>query len=351
MKAWQQAGLVILVSSAVLAPVVCAVEASADNGQWCAGKDPTVVKDRDVVCVDLTNGNRDVLHAPPRQILPINTGLRVYVFHPGNWQVKASLGGTPGVAEPVVTTAASAIKPAVRTPPDASQPPPPPDVTSTFLFSPRLAGPTPLTISWQAPGSADAGAGGGQSDGGAANTLPIDLQVESLSWGAVRLGVGTVFGDTVGKGYKAQTAAGSSQTEIVQTDNLGMGFEAVLGLSPYVLDVLTCAGNGRSYTGGCNRYVAPYIGFGIVGASSTASVQTFDSIYLGLELAFSSTYSLAGTFVARQRSELGTGYHVGSPVDSNTTFTRNATGYGFGLVLNVTPDFFTLPTPSSGGSK
>lgn len=66
-----------------------------------------------------------------------------------------------------------------------------------------------------------------------------------------------------------------------------------------------------------------------------------------MRLGVGTVFGDAFTWVARRKTELASGYREGSPADVGTPFTRNATGYGFGLILNITPDFFSFATPAS----
>jgi hypothetical protein len=315
---------------------------TARNFQYPTPKEPApascpeVDSSDAVVCVDLTDDNREVTSGPARNVIQINRGLIVYVLHPSNFKVSANWAGTQAVS--AAARDVPVVEPQDRSVPQAGAPASvTPSVASmaTFRFSPRQAGSVPLTLSWNIAGS-DAGSG----------SMTVELQIESVSFGAVRFGIGTVFGDAVSKNYQLTSFAGSSQSEIALSDNGRVAFEGVLGLAPYVFDVWACPGHGRSFSGGCNWYVAPYIGFGILGQSATG-VQSFDSIFIGGEVAFSSTYSLAFAWVARRKTELATGYGEGSPVNVGTPFTRNTTGNGFGLVLNITPDFFSFATPAT----
>jgi hypothetical protein len=167
--------------------------------------------------------------------------------------------------------------------------------------------------------------------------------VEALTWGAARFGFGALFGDVVAKGYKAQSFAGSSQLEIMQTSNPSLGWEAVVGFAPYLLDIFACEGHGRSHTGGCNMRFSPYFGIGIVGQAATG-IDSFKSLYLGAELEFAPSFSVAATAVWRSVDTLLPGYAVGSAVQAETQFMQSATALGFALVLNVSPDFLQFET-------
>jgi hypothetical protein len=321
---------------------------TAKNFQYPTPKEPApascpeVDSSDAVVCVDLTDDNREVTSGPARNVIQINRGLIVYVLHPSNFKVSANWAGTQAVSAvardvPGVQSQDRSIRPDGAAAAPASVMPSETSM-STFRFSPRQAGSVPLTLSWNIVGS-DAGSG----------SMTVELQIESVSFGAVRFGIGTVFGDAVSKSYQLTSFAGSSQSEISLSDNGRMAFEGVLGFAPYIFDVWGCPGHGRSFSGGCNSYVAPYIGFGILGQSATG-VQSFDSIFVGGEVAFSSTYSLTVAWVARRKTELATGYSEGSPANVGTPFTRNTSGNGFGLVLNITPDFFSFATPATNNT-
>jgi hypothetical protein len=206
---------------------------------------------------------------------------------------------------------------------------------SEFRFSPRQSGNADVTVT--------------TGSGTSTTTGPVvELDVDTLYWGSVRLGLGTLV--DVGnnwKSYSITTIAGSRQPEITETRD-PVAFEIVSGFAPYLLDLL-CSGHGRSYTGGCNAYFAPYLGFGVLGGSTNQGVQGLTSAHLGVELEFSKTFSIAATAVLRRTRGLNSGYEPGSPVTSGMSVadvTSNAWSSGFAIVVNATPAFLQFATGS-----
>ncbi len=287
-----------------------------------------------LICIDMLCAGANVVFAPPRNTIPQNQGLVVRIRHESSAVATATWGGQPGLRElTLANTPAAPNQPFDR----SGKPVPPPPVdhaVSSFAFPPRLAGEADVDVSLARQDKST-------------STAHIQLLVEALSWGAARLGFGALFGDAVSRTYQARTVAGSSQEEIVLADDPRLGWEAVIGFAPYLLDIVGCDGHGRSHTGGCNYYVSPYFGIGVIG-QSPGGVDSFRSLYLGLELEFASSFSVAATAVWRKVDTLAGKYVVGSPVQPGTDFTQSATGFGFGLVLNATPDFFQFD--KKGGS-
>jgi hypothetical protein len=204
---------------------------------------------------------------------------------------------------------------------------------SRLTFPPRKAGPADLRVF-----------DGGDSSGKAA--IEVQLEVEPLYWGAVRFGLGTLFGDWTS--YEVATFAGSRQPELRRLRDTAT-FELVSGFAPYVFDL---GSGGRSHTGGRNAFVAPFIGFGVIGVAPDKSLQGLSSFQIGLELEVASNFSIAATFAYRRTRELAGGYERGTPVATGTSVddvTVDAWAPGFGIVVNTTPAFLQFATGSSTG--
>jgi hypothetical protein len=222
----------------------------------------------------------------------------------------------------------------------SEQPAPPSssNVVSVTPFAPRQ------------PGTADVSV---TIDSAKTAAYSLELQVDTLYWGAVRFGLGTLIANW--NGYALTTFAGSTQPEITSAHTL-VAFEIVNGFAPYLVDILSCPGHGRSQTGGCDRWFAPFIGYGLVGASSQG-LQGLSSFHAGIEFEFAANFSVAADFVLRRTTGLSQGYVVGSPVTLTATLgdvTHDVWQPGFGLVLNATPSFLQFATGSgaaSGGSS
>lgn len=76
------------------------------------------------------------------------------------------------------------------------------------------------------------------------------------------------------------------------------------------------------------------------------SLAIFQSVYLGSEWEISGNFSVAGTWGGRQVTRLAGGYLVGSPPPSDAVPTVTGFDYGWGIVLNLSPDFFRIAQKS-----
>jgi hypothetical protein len=289
--------------------------------------------------IDIDVIAQSTVYAPPRNTIRPNQGIIVRVCHARSDTVEVSVGGTRGTSTPA-TNNATTVTPAAATPPTGSDGGTPQvttaeDVVSVWHFAPRQPGSADVTVTTTPAG-------------GKATTYKTELEVDTLYWGAVRIGVGTLFGNW--NGYAITTFAGSSQPEI-QSQRTAVAFEFVAGFAPYLFDLIGCTGHGgRSESGGCDGYVAPYFGFGLVGASTTG-VQALSSIHMGFEFEFAPNFSVATDFVVRRTPGLAQGYQLGSPVALTTTIddvTRATWQPGFALVINASPSFFNFQVPSGG---
>jgi hypothetical protein len=273
------------------------------------------------VYVDLPRGS--IKQAPPRNVVLPNQGLTVVVCYERGQTITVAWGGTRGLT---VSTSANANAMQARI--EGSNPPTP-IALSEQRFSPRQSGSADVTIKAKGADAPD-------------DPMTVELEVDTLYWGAVRLGLGTLFdlGQNWHK-YSATTFAGSLQPEISQAHDT-VGFEIVSGFAPYLLD-LFCPGGGRSFTGGCNLHFAPFVGFGVLGTGTAGGgVQALSSVHFGLELEFAKSFSIALTGVARRTQALNNGYAAGSPVTGSMTvtdFTHDDWKPGLGVVVNATPSF------------
>jgi hypothetical protein len=294
--------------------------------KWCDAKFDA----EKTLCVELSPRGRTVVRGPENNVVPPNRGLVVRVLHAPGANLSVTWGGTRGLTRPNVNTPAPAKAQAGEE--ERGGEVIVALVSSTFTFAPRRAGTADLTIE-------------AKTSEAEKQTFSVELEVDELTWGAVRFGFASVFGDAATRGYALRTFAGGTQTEIALDDDQDVNFEAVLGFTPYLVDLI--AWGGRSHASvGRNFYVAPYLGFGIIGQGASGA-ESFGSLHVGLEVEVTRTFSIAGTVVWRRVTTLSKGYAVGSPVNAGTDFTTKGTGVGFGLVLNVSPDFLQFATPSS----
>ncbi len=307
---------------------------------WC----PNGAEGEVVICYDVTDGSAREVQVPSRHVLRPNTAVLVVVRHWSNQGVTISLGGKRGLVTPAVdnrsglgggnvSTAASGSGA------DSSQVLPPPPrcmVVSSQSFGPRK------------PGNADATVEIDRGDGQGPLEVHTELNVEQTYSGAIRLGFGSVFGGAVDRAYAVQTYPGSDQGEVVATGGGSLDVELVLGFAPFLETFF----GGRGYNDGQNLKhfpwgFSPYVGLGLVG-STVKGTDALTSLHLGIEWEGTRGFSVALTAVARRVHRLLPGIHVGDAVDSSTDVTRQGYEWGFGFVVNVSPDFLQVSGAISG---
>jgi hypothetical protein len=310
-------------------------DTSADTAP-CAWPDPEAnAKDKKrigssaYIGIDLTEPAPTVAISPARNVILPNQGIIVGVCQRVSnlKKLQIAVGGTRGFTSLGTNGQTQALVRGAA-----------PKTTITEVpFSPRQPGTADVTLT-------------DVSTSQSQQLFTLELQVDTLYWGAVRFGLGTLISNW--NGYQITTFAGSNQPEIRSNHTL-VAFELVNGFAPYLFD-LACPGHARSETGGCNTHVAPFIGFGLVGASSQG-VEALSSFHVGLEVEFASSFSIAADFVLRRTSGLAQGYHVGSPVAASATIddvTGDTWQPGFALVINASPSFLTFATGSgNAGGK
>lgn len=289
------------------------------------------------VKIDLAPGG-SVRLSPPRNVVKPNVGLVVLVCHDPRNALTVSWGGSRGLTRAGITSNGTNQSAALKHGPgEGGAAGPRKPRVQRFTFSPRSAGKADLSI-WE------------KTDTSGTPDFSVELEVEPLYWGAVRFGLGTLFGrwDT----YSIATPSGS-HTQEVRGVSQAAAFELVSGFAPYFFDLHW---GGRSQSGGHTSYVAPFIGFGVIGSNPTGGVQALTSVHLGLDFEVANNLSIALTFAVRRTKELASDYSVGSPVASGLTIdniTVDKWRPGFGVVLNATPDFLQFATggstTSSGG--
>jgi hypothetical protein len=254
--------------------------------------------------------------------------------------VKITLGGTGGTALPVLQDARQntptnhpelqMILPGSDTRGAAAS-----AITATRVFAARVPSSTPIPL--------DITVG--------TNTDPYEqeLIIVSKISGALRIGLGTVFGaNAVPRGYEAYTPPGSSTQIAAQTSGGTAAFELVLGVAPYLLDLAFWG--GRSYENQENAYFAPYIGLGVLSVD-TSSVSAFTTLYNGIEFEPIPSVSIVAAFAIRRVDRLGGGLHAGSPIENGTIPIRHDFGFGPALVINAAPNIFQFGPASSSGSS
>ncbi len=279
--------------------------------------------------IDLLSGS--VIKNPPRNVVSPNEGLVVYVCHDPSKYVTVDWGGSRGMTRAdIVPTNQSQGKGGDKAPPA------PKPGLSRYAFAPRQAGSADLKV-WAS------------TDTTHTPDAALELEVEPLYWGAVRFGLGTLFGSW--RSYEIATFSGSRQQE-VRSDTQNATFELVSGFAPYVLDDYLW--NGRSQSGGHDAHVAPFFGFGVLGTTPNQGVQGLSSVHLGIEYEVADNFSIAATAVYRRSKTLANGYAVGSPVESGMTLdniTVDNWSWGFAVVVNATPSFLQFAAGTTGTSS
>lgn len=195
-----------------------------------------------------------------------------------------------------------------------------PPIDRTYDFAPRASGQAPvLSVKFM-------------SDDGKTEESSVNLEliVETLYYGALRLGLGLGFGE-FDHGYAAQKLNGSPVSEVVQTSTNNVDLEIVLGFAFF-------GWWGRSYAHGDVVHPAPYIGLGLLATGN--SLQVMRAAYAGVELELGKNFSIALTGVARFVQLLPKGSIVGSPVPDGALPTRLGVGFGGAIIFNLAPEFF-----------
>lgn len=288
-------------------------------------------KEGDVV-IDLNR--RSVIQNPSRNVIGPNEGLTVYVCPEPSRPVNVTWGGARGLTTAQITgqnTSDTVDKSKLLA--VAAQPKPKP---IRFTFAPRQPGTADLKLF-------------NTDDITGKPAMSFELEVEPRYWGAVRFGLGGLFGKW--NSYEIATLSGSRQPEVRETPN-GANFELVSGFAPYMFDIL--AYGGRSETGGKNLYIAPFIGFGVIGTSADKGIQGLSSFHAGLEFEVAQNLSIAATFVYHRGRQLAAGYTPGAPVAAGMTVdnvTTDSWNRGFAIVLNASPSFLQFATGDSSSKK
>lgn len=280
-----------------------------------------------LICID-TYGDQMRMTSARSQIIRPNTTVAVRVRYRGNLTLKVEQGGHKGIFTPGFQ---DYVKP---------QPAPPSGVPKAQADQDKKIKEKIVTFAPRKPGDADIKVK--LMDKAKNNEVvyeeTIELIVEKTYLGALRLGVGMVFGDAVTETFAAETLPGSSQAEIAQTTNNAFNSEVVLGIAPYAFD---WSRGGRSYhADGGNSKFAPYIGVGLLN-TDRSSLDILSSIHIGLEWEAIPSVSIAATVVGREVTRLRNGFEVGDPV-METVPTTKGYEFGFGLVLNLSPEFLKL---------
>jgi hypothetical protein len=332
---------------------------------WCESARTRAYTDHELVCVDVSASWASTKRAPPNNVMRPNRGFLLVVRHQPYDKIGVTVGGTRGLTIANVEVPGEGA--AGQTESDESrgdekrtqrgEAPVEKRCRTTLPFPPMKAGSADITLEINDT-RPDSKAEPGHH--------VVPLEVDQAFWGSVRLGI-SGFYSFGGGSYEARLAPGSDQLQIYQSEVPSAGFELVVGFAPYLIDLhwggrfyasrwrietsseFTAneeAAADITYRRSGNAYVAPFIGFGVVGMSGAEAVP-FGSLYLGWEMEFARHFSVAIAYTLHRVTRLATGYEIGSPVDATTNFTETGPGHGIAIVLNGSPSF--LQFARSGG--
>lgn len=270
------------------------------------------------VCIDVAT-NRDVIDVWRRtSIIPANTEVEVTIVHHQDDSWIVTLGGSRGIVQPKSAARKETLDKAQD---DDHR-------LQVYRFAPRKPGEADLTVTKVTPPNQPS------------RTRTIEFEVVAIYWGAIRFGLGTVFGDAAGRKYRTAFAPGSQQLEIQLENNRTYQFELVMGAGLFVFDLVS---GGRSYPNH-NLRIAPFIGFGLL-SDTPSGIEALNSFHVGFEFELARSVSVAATAVLRSVEVLADDLAVGAAVEPQTQITERADRWGFGLVLNVSPGFLVFQSP------
>lgn len=291
----------------------------------CPAPDPETY----VLCFDTTGSTGSGFRfADGREsaILRPNRPVKVWVLHERGDRVQVNATGTRGVWEP--GTAPRATTQSAET----SKPEKQYEATETLL-APRRPGDMAVTVAilraeqrvWE---------------------RSVELLIESTWSGAVRSGVGFLW-CPYERDYEVLTVPGSAQPEVVNAvgELAGPGVEVVIGYAPF----LDRGGRGyqspedRSFLPG--RF-APYLGLGLLSASTTQSLGLLKTAYVGAEWEFNASSSISLALALHQVEGLREGFRLGGPARTDDIVSFSTYRPGLALVLNASPDFMKIATGS-----
>lgn len=302
-------------------------------------QNPPGFKEHLVVCVDAFNqGDTPMLSGLPAnagQVLPPNRPILVMVRHHSDRTVTINLTGSRGLYRPGTQN----LVPVAHGAESGSRPPAAPRggaIISQRAFAPRTPDPIDLTV------KVFKDEGGGPTP---VNQEVIEFIVEQTYGAAIRLGISVVGGNAVDREFEVRSLM-SGQSAIAEKSFGNINAELVLGFAPFI-DFFR-GGRGYSNWRNLTRFpfgISPYVGLGIVNAGQN-SLEVFKSVYLGAEWEISGNFSVAVTWVGRRVTRLADGYMVGSTPPGDAVPTVTGFDYGWGIVLNLSPDFFRIAQKS-----
>lgn len=285
---------------------------------------PSLYNDAQVVCVDASAPERISDHA--ETVVEANKPVAIVVFSPSDVSVQiGSVGDALGF------TASSVINSEVlteRASADRGR-----DYATTVRRVASLKpGRVPIAIAVKK----------GQSS----FDYVVDLLVDQRIYAAFRVGVAGTWGlprpGTPLRRYDVVTPDGSStQTLRDKGPDHWVSGEATAGIS-FFLDKVSRQNLSE-------RHFAWYLGTGLLRfGDGLDPVQAIPSLHTGPELSLGSTFSIAATGSVRAATALAADLSPGDALDSDTLPSRIVPVFGFGVVLNLSSEGFTLFTKGGG---
>ena len=185
-------------------------------------------------------------------------------------------------------------------------------------------------------------------------SIGVDVITDTAYSGALKLGVAHIFG-LYNHSYLATQHAGSNASQI--TEVVATPTEITLGYSVYMDALLH---DGRTYdiaygTGftrfldAIEKHTGVFAALGVLGYEN-AKLDYLRTLYFGVEGDLGRRISVAATLAIHRDNEL-VAASVGGPVPATGIQTSSSYGVGFGLVFNVTGEFFEFVERNPGMLK
>lgn len=282
-----------------------------------------------VVCVDATGPTIRYWQTPRTQHTKPNKPFFVHVVHRIEHRAQVVMGGTVGSYAP---GSRGKFVLSQRNPDGGfnlegeSDETPVTYVTTVRTFAPRRPGFSPMEVRLL-----DAA---GQL---VADPFKLEFWIEETYSGAFRVGVAGILLGALDQRYRAEQQPGSSQREIVATEQSTMDLDVVLGYSPYLDE------GGRPAAGCENAPFCfnPYFGLGLLSASGDGELQWLKSVHLGIEWELTEAFAIGLTANLRRVERLAHNMRPGYPVEGSVP-TDDVFVFGVGVVINLSPEFLRI---------